>query len=45
MTEHLDWYALDDVFNMPDERLSRSTSRVRDMYRIRYRDKPYFQER
>jgi calcineurin-like phosphoesterase family protein/ADP-ribose pyrophosphatase YjhB (NUDIX family) len=45
MTEHLDWYALDDIFNMPDERLSRSTSRVRDMYRIRYRDKPYFQER
>lgn len=41
-TAALRWVELAELHNIPDEYLSRSTSRARDVYRIRFRTNPYF---
>jgi ADP-ribose pyrophosphatase YjhB (NUDIX family) len=41
-TEELRWVDLAELHSIPDEYLSRSTSRARDVYRIKFRTNPYF---
>lgn len=41
-TAALRWVRLTELHALPDEQLSRSTSRARDIYRIKYRTTPYF---
>lgn len=41
-TAALRWVELAELHDIPDEDLSRSTSRARDVYRIRFRTNPYF---
>lgn len=41
-TRALHWFRLTALHALPDEKLSRSTSRARDLYRIKYRTTPYF---
>jgi 3',5'-cyclic AMP phosphodiesterase CpdA len=41
-TAALRWVELAELHSIPDEDLSRSTSRARDVYRIRFRTNPYF---
>lgn len=41
-TAALCWFKLTELHALPDEKLSRSTSRARDLYRIKYRTTPYF---
>lgn len=41
-TAALRWVKLTELHALPDETLSRSTSRARDLYRIKYRTAPYF---
>lgn len=41
-TAALRWLDIAELHNLPDEQLSRSTSRARDLYWLRYRSRPYF---
>jgi hypothetical protein len=41
-TAALRWVDLAELHTIPDEHLSRSTSRARDVYRAKYRTNPYF---
>jgi predicted MPP superfamily phosphohydrolase/ADP-ribose pyrophosphatase YjhB (NUDIX family) len=43
-TAKLSWLTLDQLYAAPDEDLSRSTSRARDLYRVKYGTRPYFEE-
>ncbi len=41
-TTALRWLDIAELHNLPDAQLSRSTSRARDLYWLRYRSRPYF---
>ncbi|MEU6916131.1 NUDIX domain-containing protein [Streptomyces olindensis] len=43
-TESLHWISLDELHHIPDEELSKSTSRARDLYRVKFGTRPFFRE-